>query len=285
MSELIIKYREKLEQIYRENGNGVNVLKDDLELFSDEFSKDIESSTDPVCLYRYTDTGYFNLRNLELEQVYLSNTGELNDIFEGLQIYDMQDYTSFRECLCNICDIVKTSSFSEIPDSSYMWGHYADSGKGICVEYDLRLVDNKEILKHLYPVLYFDERFDAGLKINDLVNENIEINRGLCEDGNLLENAEMLYEVLPLYLVKGKEWCMEREWRIAYDKIEYTIAKIDSVLKMGCITSIIKGYRLDNPTIDEHLSDIAKRLSNSTGRSIAIKKAVPDRNSYKMQII
>jgi hypothetical protein len=90
---------------------------------------------------------------------------------------------------------LRVSCFSERKDSLRMWSHYADSHKGICIEYEPRFLSFPGGIGLLHPVNYHPEHFDAT-----------EYFRCYPED----------YNTWMLWIAachKSPEWADEREWR------------------------------------------------------------------------
>lgn len=102
--------------------------------------------------------------------------------------------------------------FTEINDCPLMWGHYADSHKGFCLEYDLssnpfyheNFKSNAVFHKHLYPVLYSRERYCAEEFALQQVNRIMGGNQPL---------SDILF-LFKAYTSKAMNWEYEKEWRI-----------------------------------------------------------------------
>lgn len=137
----------------------------------------------------------YALINLEKNQVYCGKVDDVNDPFEGVHNYNISEDSKepfmrlfyghkyvdemiieekFEEYLVNIkLDTVKAvlntglSCFSKHKDSILMWGHYADSHKGICVEFD----KDYSIFQHLMRVDYFNEPYKIQVSNPTQVNE------------------------------------------------------------------------------------------------------------------
>lgn len=135
----------------------------------------------------------------------------------------------------------KVACFSETNSSSLMWGHYASSHKGFCLEYDLRpivgdcarecvdiLQCNNLMLNYaLAPIIYSYKRFDAtesyiAMVINEL-KDNFKPEVGYYYPDMLLP--------MKLLLTKSADWEYEKEWRFfkADGKAEF---------EYNCITQI-----------------------------------------------
>ena len=180
----------------------------------------------PQQLYRYKafdKNGYWKDELLN-GKIHLSEPDMFNDPFDSLLRFDFEKLYNDENVNKEITEYIKRESqgensekitltmlkkaeaeaiknsqkdiaiacFSEANDSILMWSHYSDFHKGICIEYNTSNLGTTERSK-LYPVLYNTEKFDST---NDLKNHSaiIKIN----------------------YIThKAKEWCYEKEWRVA----------------------------------------------------------------------
>ncbi len=96
---------------------------------------------------------------------------------------------------------LKFCSFSERVDSTLMWGHYAESHKGFCVEYDLKSVmPQNQTIRNLFPVIYKNSLFDIT---------KIMAQIGRKEDFNNLY-------VIQAGIHKAADWEYEKEWRLMF---------------------------------------------------------------------
>lgn len=113
---------------------------------------------------------------------------------------------------------------SETNTSSLMWGHYADSHKGFCLEYDFSTVlgdchrDCTDIRNcpgfmmnyALAPVVYSQERFNAtsglySLVMNSLIEEmKIPVQKYYPD----------MFMPIKTLLTKSADWQYEKEWRL-----------------------------------------------------------------------
>ena len=137
--------------------------------------------------------------------------------------------------------------FSEINDSLLMWSHYADNGKGICVEYCLNNID----ISYLFPVFYSYEMYEFSIK--DL--------------HTLVRN-----------LIKAKDWEYEQEWRIVYltDKMKQN----NHYVKIPTPTRIFLG-----PRFDENASGSIDALAKIAGDlKVPIFKTQLSSKEYKIVV-
>jgi hypothetical protein len=92
----------------------------------------------------------------------------------------------------------KVCSFGSRNDSVVMWGHYAKSHSGFCLEYDVRSWPSGDMRRRiLHPVIYSSEVFDSTKYIVKAMA------------GGMFNN---LFGVMAA-IRKAKEWSYEEEWR------------------------------------------------------------------------
>lgn len=90
-------------------------------------------------------------------------------------------------------------SLSANPTSNLMWSHYADSHKGLCIEYDFGVLDQANIRKRLcLPVLYRSRQTNATRFMSV----------GRADFNNLFG--------IYVALTKKSDWAYEEEWRIVH---------------------------------------------------------------------
>ena len=95
--------------------------------------------------------------------------------------------------------------FSENSRSTLMWAHYADSNKGICLEYDFNNLpsEKKPILRNsIFPIAYTPNPID----VTDLLSER----------GSQIYKYPLDAAVLCTALNKAAIWNYEQEWRIVW---------------------------------------------------------------------
>jgi len=100
------------------------------------------------------------------------------------------------------------ASFAEKCDSLLMWGHYADSHKGICLVYDVvdlfLIREPKNILDWIHPVRYVP---DTSTILSEW--EKIATNQELTD----AQKGDIFQKTL---LTKSLDWESENEWRFAF---------------------------------------------------------------------
>ena len=166
-------------------------------------------------LYRYMPANYFNIRNIETQTIHLSPNGLFNDIYEGIPSTDnTDDYYKID----SLKDLAYITCLTENNDNILMWSHYADSHRGICIEYDVRRIvkDPYQIIRHLFPVIYCKQRI-IRRDIDSLVKNHSDLNKAI-DECYFYENEEPLDDLIPLFLIKGDMWQYENEWRIVYTR-------------------------------------------------------------------
>ena len=112
----------------------------------------------------------------------------------------------------------KMSCFTEVCDSILMWSYYANSHRGVCLEFDLSKLDpsvslNRDILAHLTKVHYSPIRSDLQHAVSNI------------EDYNFLVS-------------KADVWAHEQEWRLICETDE-------DYLPFDCVSKVILGVNFN----------------------------------------
>lgn len=129
-----------------------------------------------------------------------------------------------------------------------MWSHYADKHRGICIEYDIEKIYEKDTLiinkvNYSMPIITHKSIVD---------NETLEI-----------DNIKRLIE---LFSIKSNEWKYEKEYRILYYDKE---RKKDGIL----IDCHIKSICFGTETSEDDKKLIRKIIKNKKGNKIEFKEA------------
>lgn len=262
---------------------GQDIVDDDVLDFSKFKLADYIDESESFKLYHYMPANYYNIRNFETQKIHLSDNNVMNDIFEGIPVLD--EKISY-ERLNNLKDIAKMYCLTENNANILMWSHYADSHKGICVEYDLKNLteDPFDTKKYLFPVVY-KERRSLVRNVDILINSVCELNKAIAENYvyEPSDSFETLDDLLPLFVSKGKEWKYEDEWRIIFTKKHmYNVDKdklYSGNIEFKCISGIYLGYRIGSE-IRKNILEIAERLKNETERKINVYQSMIDKEKY-----
>ncbi len=185
----------------------------------------------------------------------------------------------------NLQNKVRISCFSESFASPLMWAHYADSGKGICVEYDIQFdkmfhsFEFGEYTRTLccFPVLYSTKRYDATYLVEQTLLQYI------CGLNNVLDID--LLKRLKLALFKSSTWSYEKEWRIFASSFS-TYEPVRINLSLPIIKSIILGHAMKQPQI-ELVKETVRSLKDKTGTDILLKRAIIDTDdpNYSIRVV
>jgi len=154
-------------------------------------------------------------RNIDIRQdtfsllrneFYAPTLVQLNDPFERtiiefIRSFSLKNgYIEINEVINKIKNEIGIYSLSKkngIPDSELLWAHYANSHKGFCIEYDVDLLMDNELIPptvHKFDVIYED------------------INRAKIAK---FSHTEVLKSLLGY---KSKAWEYENEIRLVFDK-------------------------------------------------------------------
>lgn len=140
----------------------------------------------------------------------------------------------------------KVACFSERNNALPMWSYYANSHRGVCFKYDLRMLDLSD------PVYEITKKSIHKVWYSDVCHED--------KDGTFS----------PFF--KSQEWSHEQEWRLFR-------TSGDSHLHFPCMTEIYLGVNFDGM-----LNDIALAIEKS-GREIKLYRALPCRDSFKLRFM
>ena len=209
------KYHEKMERLLKtcKSGSSSFVGDDIFKEFSTYFLKTVEKE-DTFNLYRYTGLKRFDpdskerIFSFDTDSLYLSKNGSQNDIFEGIAQTDYS-FTSIEKCITALSNVALLKSFTEDPKNNLMWAHYADSYKGVCVEYDIRRA-SEEVKKMLFPVVY-RKRPEHFIDVDEIIS------------GKKFRDGKHLDDCKGPFAEKPSCWKYEKEWRICHmNKEEYS---------------------------------------------------------------
>lgn len=269
-------YREEIEKILAscEPSDYNDAQFDKFKEFMDD-----RWSTDSIKLYRYSLADYFNIRNFETGKLKLTDTGVLNDVYEGIP--------------CNVCgtidqniadklkDIAKIKSFSETPEDVRLWGYYAKDHTGICVEYDLSELDlNDSVWNHIFPVAYSSRRL-VKTNVSEMIDELKELRKDIKEE-SVHDYYGYLEDILPIFIMKSDKWEYEREWRIIYTLLQIYEEDDENlyngIISFDCATAIYLGCRIDKE-IEKNICEIVERINN-----VRISKNRTAVSVYKMSL-
>lgn len=211
---------------------------------------------------------------------YYSKWNYINEIQKNSNDFVKQDYKNKKILYLNL--IKKTLNdiraktlvycFSKTNQSILLWSHYADSHKGVCVEFD---IDNKE--KDIIEVSYEDKRakFDI-LKIVSLILALDFLNKPFNSN-----DKDFNQKIMKPYYTKSLEWKYEEEARYILHKTSCErVFKIgnDYYITSPKIKSITLGCCVDkNAECFKDLIDVAKE------KGIEIKHAIPNQDCFCLE--
>lgn len=130
-------------------------------------------------------------------------------------------------------DSMKVCSFCDSNKELSMWSHYADSHKGICIEYNTENWFPINIRKRLlFPVIYQDEVFDATEHLINHINN---------------DDFNNLYPFIS-GATKSTQYSFEREWRFIINLGEFEPQNYP----MQCLNKVFLGVQIS----DEHKNQV-----------------------------
>lgn len=251
------QWKSELRDLFVASQCGTEIEKNDATLKVGQFYL----NSAPAELYKYTSCDEFILDNLFHNKLWYSSPSNFNDVFDSRYYFD-------KDALCNnlisvlgkgqnlrkgsyawkgayaiaqknsvkleaVLDDFRihcgVTCFSETNDNLLMWAHYADSHRGICIEYDLLSISNKTNFIPV-PIIYTDKR----VSVSSLDVENI--------------NVDAMRMCIYILTSKSTIWDYEQEWRIIRDRgacgTNWDENKKGAILDMVEPSSIILGCQI-----------------------------------------
>lgn len=149
-------------------------------------------------------------------------------------------------------------SMSDSYDLSNMWGYYADSGKGFCIEYDYHKAaclnsQYKWYILNTFMVEYSEcpKEISFQFLIDQLIHEK--------EDPSLY--LSFAQSVFHQFLRKEKCWEYENEWRIV-------LSEVDSQVPIDIVSGVI----IDERSMDTENAKRLIQLCRQRNWSVKIRK-------------
>lgn len=219
-------------------------------------------------LYRFSPADYYNIRAFETQTLFLSEIGQMNDIFEGLSCAIDDKVISSIE---KLSDVAYLKSFTETKDDLKMWSMYADSYAGMCIAYNFRECA-QNFIYHLFPVCYSETR-QAKPRLEKAAFELEKLKLDISET-NALSECEAIRDIMSLFLTKSRDWENEQEWRVVvtYPQMNlfahnlpneessffYDIA--ERTIHVPYTTDVYLGPKMPE-LVKKHIREIADRLN------------------------
>lgn len=165
--------------------------------FNDPFDCAINADYDEVSYSIFKKKCSKILTNDAIEE--LLNMDEVKPALSFLMSKDIEKY---KNNVKSLIDTVFVSCFSEPSNltSLRMWGYYANSHKGFCLEYAMRDFYNISNIRELLPVFY-SNNFSLHTKFKS--------------------KRDFRKCKLSLFFTKALEWDYEKEWRLLNVDKEY----------------------------------------------------------------
>ena len=165
-------------------------------IIREDFSMKINYNIKNKSFFNYTSINKNTIKLIKNHGLWLSHTNNFNDpVDPSIKLFNRNsgeyDY---------LLDSIKVACLTTDNKNTVMWGHYSDKHRGICIEYDISPLLDKNRNDFLIRKINYDK--------TAIINENIaNINNIELYDLNLL---------MDLFSIKSKEWEYENEYRILY---------------------------------------------------------------------
>lgn len=266
------KYHRKMKELLKTcDMEGFLFVPDEIfDKFSTYFLKTVEKEA-AFNLYRYTGLKRLDsdsdkrVFSFDTDNLYLSKNGSQNDIFEGIAQTDYS-FTSIEECIKALSNVTLLKCFTEDPKNNLMWAHYADSYKGICVEYDLRWA-SEEVKKMLFPVVY-RKKPEHFISVDEILS------------GKERGAKDYLRDSKGIFAEKPFCWKYEKEWRIC--DMNYDESVSGKNIEFPYITKIFLGPRIEQENKKKVLAAV-KAHNEKSKEQIAVYTTKLRENTYDIE--
>ena len=156
-------------------------------------------------LYNYTRVNKDTLRSILNNTLWCSNTKNFND-----PVDPFIKKNSYDKSYDYLLEKIKVACLTTHNDNTLMWSHYADKHQGICIEYDINKISNKNNNKIVIKKIIYNKK---------IIYHNIFMNKEEKSINNILIDNKTIENITDLFTIKSKEWEYEDEYRILfYDK-------------------------------------------------------------------
>lgn len=206
-------------------------------------------------LYNYTSININTIKSILNEQLWLSHTNSFNDPVDP----SIKQFKKYKEDYNYLLDSIKVGCLTTKKDNTLMWSHYADKHRGICIEYDIGKIyekDNLIINKVNYHMPIITNKVNYSMPI--ITNKSIA-------DNEILE-IDNINRLIELFYTKSEEWKYKKEYRILYYDKE---RKKDGIL----IDCPIKSICFGTETSEDDKNLIYEIVKNKKGNQIEFKEA------------
>lgn len=201
-------------------------------------------------VYRFRSISINTYRELITRKVWFSRYSLLNDPFEGIYINetDQKDYDELIKHMEICC-------YSKENDNLLMWAHYADSHRGICLEYE---VDENIYNRSFFEVCYSKKQ---------------PILKKIRKDKNGMLKISYASEA-KILLTKSVDWEYEKEIRV----LSFALFNEKGTLRKepGRLSGVYFGLNSSDRLIDD-VDTILKEAKDIPFHRARLKK-----NKYKV---
>lgn len=234
-------------------------------------SKPIESVK---ILYKYLPQKYA-LKVIKEKRLKLSDMLMLNDFFDCRPKYlhsDFERIVEDKNCL------YKLLCLSAVDRNPLLWGHYADSSRGLALGFSVEALNPFMGLKQVI----YDNTYDHTRQVVDWDNHQHE----RCQSGDYnLEEVQALIE--KIYFCKSRKWVYESEYRGVYrvSELEYdNKGRSYVIFPSEALREIVVGIH-SNYNDQKRANSFACRLKKEFPRQdIVIKFLKEHESEYRFEI-
>ena len=235
-------------------------------------------------LYKYCSISINSLSAISNSYLFFSKPENFNDPFDSqlnMLLYSGASYLlGSMEKLNMVREKIGVTCFSDSNDNQHMWAHYASRHQGICIGYDVTLIEEYFSRNALgieaVKVNYISElpQLSAGrIRTRNINNEPITY------DSNKFSSDSKEFDKLiqNLLLIKDLNiWAIENEWRIVAHPRAILVGK-----EIQKVTEISAGYKFHIPI--NSIKSIYFGINISDENITLVKSILPSIEFYKME--
>lgn len=268
LSDCMSIYKSVLNQKNKMHQNGMsdaNFLKRNIDILYKKMPKNIkEKYNKEMILILFTLLCMSNIDVNSLNEDKLLKIASVNQEYQNLK-KEVLEYKNekFPQLLDEFISKITVSCFTASGwDNQLMWSHYADSYKGICVEYDFSKMD--KFIGFFKPVVYTKKR--PTLSLSDITTK-------LGTDNVQNEDSRnKIDRILSFLLCKNECWSYEKEWRL----LNFGESNSPQIINVSFIKSVTLGLKIP-PLYKHFIFDICEE------KEIQCYKLVINSQNYNIE--
>ncbi|MBH5318473.1 DUF2971 domain-containing protein [Paenibacillus sp. GSMTC-2017] len=119
-----------------------------------------------------------------------------------------------------------------------MWAHYENNHQGFCVVYNMKEVNNNELIACTLPIQYTDRRID----ITDIMEKHIDYvlkeehrQLSLGRKRIIIDDSRIVYTTVLLQNIKQSNWQYEKEFKCSAGRASIGMPSMKAISVEICV--------------------------------------------------